>query len=112
MDPVQDHAAAQESADVASAASLTASADPDVLSSPLAADAASAVAETGEIEVVCIQPIQSRELGVIAEPGERRIIPPSRLEAFLMTEAFQVLGPVVRPQAPAPAKPARRSKTE
>lgn len=109
MDPVQDHAAAQ-----ASAASLTASADPDVPSPPQAADAASAVAETGEIEVVCIQPIQSRELGVIAEPGERRVIPHSRLEAFLMTEAFQVLGPVVRPPASpsAPAKPARRSKTE
>lgn len=110
MDPVQNHAAAQASADVAS---LTVSAAPGV-PAPVTADAASAVAETGEIEVVCTQSIQSRELGVIAEPGERRIIPHRRLDAFLRTDAFQMLGPVVRRPAPSPAptKPARRSKTE
>ena len=110
MDPVQDNAAAQESA-----ASLEATAEPGSSSPHL-----SESAENQEIEVVCIQPIQSRELGVIAEPGERRILPHSKLEAFLMTEAFQMLGPVVHSPAPPPApsepvedaKPTRRKKAK
>ena len=104
MDPIQDNAAAQEPA-----APLEPTADP-VPSSPQPSD----TAENQEIELVCIQPIQSRELGVIAEPGERRIVPQSRLEAFLLTEAFQMLGPVVRPPAPpaTPPKSSRRSKAD
>ena len=110
MDPIQDNAAAQESA-----ATVEAAADSGVPSPHL-----SEAAENQEIEVLCIQPIQSRELGVIVEPGERRIIPHSKLEAFLLTEAFQMLGPVVRSQSPPPvpsepvedAKPARRKKAE
>jgi len=110
MDPIQDNAAAQ-----ASAASLEAAAEPGTSTSfhP-------GTDENDEVEIVCIRAIQSRELGVIVEPGERRIIPYSKLEAFLLTEAFQMLGPVVRSQSPPPvpsepvedAKPARRKKAE
>ncbi len=104
MDPIQDNAAAQEPA-----AALEPAADHGISTSPL-----SGTGETDEVEIVCIQPIQSRELGVIAEPGERRIIPRQIMETFVSTDAFQVLGPVVRqpPPPPAPSKPARRSKTE
>jgi hypothetical protein len=104
MDPIQDNAAAQ-----ASAAALEPTAEPgDSASFPSSTD------ETEEVEIVCIRAIQSRDLGVIAEPGERRIVPQSRLEAFLLTEAFQMLGPVVRPPAPpaAPPKSSRRSKAD
>jgi hypothetical protein len=104
MDPIQDNAAAQEPA-----APLEAAAAPDkATSSPSGTD------DTDEVEIVCIRAIQSRELGVIAEPGERRIIPRYIMETFVSTDAFQVLGTVVRqpPPRPATAKPTRRSKTE
>lgn len=104
MDPIQDNAAAQEPA-----AAIEAAAEPSTSTTfPSGTD------ETEEVEIVCIRAIQSRELAVIAEPGERRIVPQSRLEAFLLTEAFQMLGPVVRPPAPpaAPPKSSRRSKAD
>ena len=85
MDPVQDNAAAQEP---------TASIDAPINDGTPATQPSEPI-DGGEVEIVCIQAIQSRELGVIAEPGERRIIPHSNLDAFLATEAFQMLGPVV-----------------
>ena len=104
MDPVQDNAAAQ-----APTAALEPTAEPDTAtSSPSGTD------DNDEVEIVCIRAIQSRDLGVIAEPGERRIIPRHIMETFVSTDAFQVLGHVVRqpPPRPAPSKPARRSKTD